>query len=205
MHEGDRSRYGLVTAALGATLLAVGVFLPWYGVSLTANGAAEARGLAERAAAEYGNSSLQALVQYNASRVNLLVGHQLGSASGHEALKYMSVVLLVLAALALLDALAGLAGARPGGGPGGAGASLVLVGLVASVLVAYRLISPPGIDHGMSFLSVSLREGGWVTLLGSLLILGGGVWPRVRVPSAASVEERVESALTGLSGWTPQG
>jgi len=200
MYEGDRSRYGLVTAAFGAALLAVGVFLPWYGVSVTAGGAAEARGFTEQLAGQYGNSSFQGLVAGLAPRFNSLVGHELGSLTGHEALKYMSIVLLVLAALALLDSLAALAGARPGAGPGGAGASLVLVGLVASVCVGFRLLSPP--DIPTDFFAVSLREGGWLSLFGALLILAGGLWPRAR--SAGVVEERFESALSGLSGWTPQ-
>jgi hypothetical protein len=200
MYEGDRSRYGLVTAAFGAALLAVGVFLPWYGVSVTAGGVAEVRGLTEQAAAQYGNSSFQGLVQTIVPHFNAAVGRELGSLSGHQALKYMSIVLLVLAALALLDSLAGLAGARPGGGSAGAGASLVLVGFVASVCVGFRLISPPDIPTG--FFSISLREGGWLSLFGALLILAGGLWPRVQ--SAGVGDERFESALTGMSGWTPQ-
>ena len=40
---GERSRYGLLVSALGAVLLAVSVFLPWYGVSFTANGIALAQ------------------------------------------------------------------------------------------------------------------------------------------------------------------
>jgi hypothetical protein len=202
MYDGDRSPYGLVTAAFGAALLAVGVFLPWYGVSFTAGGVAEARDLTEQLASHYGNSAFQGLVQDGASHFNSFIGRELGAVSGHQALKYMSIVLLVLAALALLDSLAGLAGARPGAGGGGAGASLVLVGLVASVCVAYRLVSPPSIPTGL--FSVSLREGGWVALLGALLILAGGLWPRVRVPSQGAVEEHFEGALSGLSGWTPQ-
>jgi hypothetical protein len=37
---GDRPRYGSLVSALGAILLAVSVFLPWYGVSFTAHGIA---------------------------------------------------------------------------------------------------------------------------------------------------------------------
>jgi hypothetical protein len=35
----DRSRYGLLVSALGATTLAVAVFLPWYGVTRAGGGA----------------------------------------------------------------------------------------------------------------------------------------------------------------------
>src|SRR6478735_629050 len=31
--DADRSRYGLLVSALGATTMAVAVFLPWYGVT----------------------------------------------------------------------------------------------------------------------------------------------------------------------------
>jgi hypothetical protein len=66
--------------------------------------------------------------------------------------------------------------------------------------VGFRLLSPP--DIPTDFFAVSLREGGWLSLFGALLILAGGLWPRAR--SAGVVEERFESALSGLSGWTPQ-
>src|SRR5262249_13224271 len=39
----DRSQLGFLVAALGAAVLAVSVFLPWYGVSITASGAATAQ------------------------------------------------------------------------------------------------------------------------------------------------------------------
>jgi hypothetical protein len=39
----DRAPLGLLIAALGAAVLAVSVFLPWYGVSITASGAASAQ------------------------------------------------------------------------------------------------------------------------------------------------------------------
>ena len=53
-------------------------------------------------------------------------------------------------------------------------------------------------------ISLSLREGAWLALLGSLTMLAGGLWPRVPRAAAAS-ESRVEGAWSGLSGWTPEG
>jgi hypothetical protein len=56
---GDRPRYGLLISALGAIVLAVSVFLPWYGVSFTADGLAYAQQIGDQAAAQFGNATLQ--------------------------------------------------------------------------------------------------------------------------------------------------
>ena len=48
---GDRPRYGLLVSAFGAVVLAVAVFLPWYGVSFTAAGIAFAQQAGDQAAA----------------------------------------------------------------------------------------------------------------------------------------------------------
>ncbi|HEX3510898.1 MAG TPA: hypothetical protein VHT27_07340 [Solirubrobacteraceae bacterium] len=198
---GDRSGYGLLIAALGAAVLAVSVFLPWYGVHITAEGAAAAGRLSEQVVSQFGNARLQQDVAPLHAGLNSLVGHEVASISGHDAFKYMSVILLLLAGLALLDALFGLAGVRGGLHPEGAGAALVLVGLVASGYVAFRMVARPGTFEGV--FSLSLRAGAWSALIGALMILAGGLWPRGRVATGI-VEERVESALSGLSGWTPQ-
>jgi hypothetical protein len=197
--DGDRSRYGLLSAALGAVLLAVGVFLPWYGVSLTSSGAAATVNVGDRLVATYGSPALQSRLGELHTGIDSLVGHQLTSLTGHQALEYMSVVLLVLAALALLDALLPLA--RAGALPSGAGGSLALLGLVASLCVVGRMAFPPAPAGEM--LALSLRGGAWMSLLGALLMVAGGLWPRVR-ESADAIEERVEDALAALSGWTPQ-
>jgi hypothetical protein len=198
---GDRSRYGLLIAAIGAAILAVCVFLPWYGVHITASGAAAAGQFSEQVVSQFGNARLQEDLGPLHAGLNSLVGHEVASLSGHEALKYLSIVLLVLAGLALLDALFGLAGVRGGGHPEGAGASLVLVGAVASICVIFRMLVRP--DAFGDVFSLSLRGGAWGALIGALMILAGGLYPRANV-AASTVEERVESALSGLSGWTPQ-
>ena len=56
---GDRSRYGLLVSALGAIVLALSVFLPWYGVSFTASGIAVAEQAGDQFAAQFGNAALQ--------------------------------------------------------------------------------------------------------------------------------------------------
>jgi len=55
----DRAPLGLLIAALGAAVLAVSVFLPWYGVSITASGAASAQQELSTVAQQYGNASFQ--------------------------------------------------------------------------------------------------------------------------------------------------
>ena len=200
---GDRSRYGLFGSALGAALLAVSVFLPWYGVSLTAQGVALAQSVGERIAEQFGNAALKADMGTLHAGMSSLVGQQVAALSAHQALKYMSIVLLVLAAFALLDSLFALAHRSA---PDGAGASLVLLGAIASVCVGYRMAHPPapgGAALGGVF-SLSLREGAWLALLGALLILGGGLWPRIPVSAPAATDSSVEDALARLSGWTPQ-
>jgi hypothetical protein len=84
-----RSRYGLLVSALGAIVLIVSVFLPWYEGTVTL---------------------------HSTVAVGVDAGHRLATVTAFRALRGVDVVLLVLAALAILDALAPLAptGRRPG-------------------------------------------------------------------------------------------
>jgi hypothetical protein len=192
----DRSRYGLFVSALGAILLAVSVFLPWYGVSFTASGIAYAQHVGEQVLSQYGNAALQGyLAAPLHANLSSLAGVQFTAVSAHQVLKDMNIVLLVLAGLAMLDALFPLV--RSASLPDGAGASLVLLGSVASACVLYRIVEPPTPAGGL--VSLSLREGSWMALLGSLTMLAGGLWPRVSVP-ASGPASRVENAWSGLSG-----
>jgi hypothetical protein len=196
----DRSRYGLLGAAFGAVLLAVSVFLPWYGVSLTASGVAYAQQLGDQVAAQFGNAALQSQLGTWHTAVGSLAGHQVATVSAHQAFSHLSIVLLVLAGLALLDALFPLA--RAGGLGDGAGRALAVLGGIATLCVLFRMVVRPASFDGL--LSLSLREGAWLSLLGALMMLGGGLWrPSMRSPRAPS-EDRVEDALARLSGWTPQ-
>jgi hypothetical protein len=198
---GDRSRYGLLVSALGAVALAISVFLPWYGVSFTSSGVAFAQRVGDQLAAQYGNATLQSYMSGVHARLGALVGQQFTALSAHQALKDLNVILLVLAGLTLLDALIPLA--RTGGPlPGGAGGSVVLLGAVAAALVIYRMVDPPTPAGGL--LALSLREGAWLALLGSLAMALGGVWPR-NTGAAAAPDARVSDAWAGLSGWTPEG
>jgi hypothetical protein len=196
----DRSRYGLVVAALGAILLAISVFLPWYGVSFTASGIAEVQRLGERLLSSFGNAIVQGYAVPLRSDLGSLAGQPFASVSGRAALGGLSILLLVLAALALLDSLLPLA--RTSRVPAGAGGALVLLGLLAAVIVLFRIVVPPS-PMG-SLLALSPREGAWLALLGSIMVVAGGAWPRV-AGAAALPDARAERAWAGLSGWTPQG
>ncbi len=203
MHR-ERSRYGLLASALGAIVLAISVFLPWYGVSLTPAGIALVQQVGDNLAAQFGNATLQADIGGLHAGLAGLAGQQVVALSAHQALKDMNVVLLVLAGLALLDALIPLArSASPL--PDGAGASLVLLGSVATLCVRSRMIVPPMPPGGV--IALSLREGAWLALLGSVTMLVAGLWPLLAPRGAArsgDLEASTQGVWTNLSGWTPE-
>ncbi len=200
-----RSRYGLLVSALGAALLAVAVFLPWYGLSLTATGAAVAQQTDEQLVQQFGNAGLQARLGGLHNSIAGLAGRELGSVSAHQVLHDLNVVLLVLAALALIDALIALARASAPL-PDGAGRAVVLLGALASVCVGYRMVHPP--IPAQDVLALKLREGAWLALLGSLMVALGGIWPRSAILRAAvdgdlPAHSGEDSVFAALSGWTP--
>ena len=195
----QRSRYGLLVSALGAIVLAVSVFLPWYGVSFTATGLALVQQLGDHFAAQYGNATLQGdLAAWHGSLAGL-AGQQITALSAHQVLRDMNVVLLVIAGLALLDALFPLARAASAV-PNGAGGSVVLLGAIAAICVIFRMVDPPTPAGGL--ISLSMREGAWLALLGALTMVIGGLWPR-DAPASEQSEAHLRGAWGGLSGWTP--
>ena len=201
---GDRPRYGLLVSAFGAIVLAVAVFLPWYGVSFTAAGIAFAQQAGDQAAAQFGNATLQSYMGEYHATLSTLAGHQFTALSAHQALKDLNVVLLLLAGVAIVIALLALAGAgfSSASSPDGHRGPLALLGLVAAACVLFRIVDPPTPDGGV--LALSLREGAWLALVGSLAMVAGGLWPRhLRAPQASEV--KVEGVWSGLSGWTPEG
>jgi hypothetical protein len=198
---GPRSQYGLLVSTLGAILLAVSVFLPWYGLSFTASGIALVQQSADQLASQFGNASLQAYVGAHHASLSALAGQEFAALSAHQVLKDLNVVLLALACLAMLVALIPLA--RGGALPDEGGAALVLLGALATVCVAYRIVHPPSVAGEL--VALAAREGAWLALVGSLAIVAGGLWARSRPPARGPSEARLESAWSGLSGWTPEG
>jgi len=170
----DRARLGLVGAALGAALLAVSVFMPWYGITITPAGAAYAQGALSDAAARYGNANLQAEAATVGSSFSSVAGHQLGTVSAHEVLKTVSIVLLVLAALAGIGALLWLAEIEtpievsPG--------QIATVGVLATLVVVFRMVDRP--SGAEQLFALSLGWGSWLALLSSLAIVGGAAAAR---------------------------
>jgi hypothetical protein len=166
----DRSQLGFLVAALGAAVLAVSVFLPWYGVSITASGAASAQQQLSAVAQQYGNTTFQAGANQLGAEFTSLAGHQLTTVSAHDALKDISAILLVLAGISLLAALLRLAGI--GGLLEAGGGSIAVVGVLAALFVLYRMLNPPGAQTAL--VSLSLNWGIWLALLSTVAIIAGG-------------------------------
>jgi hypothetical protein len=196
----DRSPYGFLASSLGAVLLGLAVFLPWYGVGFTASGVAFVERSDSQAAAQFGNAALQEKLAGLHAQLRSLAGHQLGSISAHQAFTRIGPIMLIMAGLGILVSLVSVARSAPTEFDA-TGSWIALFGAIAMILILYRLLVRPGGDQ--AYLSLSLREGAWLALLGAGGMIAGGLWPRrlrADVPSNAQVED----AWSGLSGWTPE-
>src|SRR5664280_1158818 len=98
---GERPRYGLFVSALGAVVLAISVFLPWYGVSFTSHGIAFAQQVGNQVASQLGNATLQSYMASLHANLSGLAGHEFLSLSAHQTLKTLNVVLLFAGGLGL--------------------------------------------------------------------------------------------------------
>lgn len=173
----NRPPRGLLLSALGSAVLAVSMFLPWYSVSITATGAAEAQQQFANAAQQYGNSTMQAMADQIGAGFSAVAGRPLVTLTAHQALKDISVIVLLLAGLALLASLLRLADVVEIGGD-----QIALVGFAAVLCVLFRILSPPDMHTGL--VSLSLSWGGWVALLAAIAVVGGALW----TPSAGRPE-----------------
>jgi hypothetical protein len=200
---GERPRYGLLISSLGAIVLAVSVFLPWYGLSFTAAGLDYAQQAGDQAAAQYGNATLQSYLGEFHANLASLAGHQFTALSAHQALKDLNVVLLLLAGVAIVIALLALAGAgfSSASAPDGHRGPLVLLGIVAALCVLFRIVDPPA--PAGEFLALSVREGAWLALLGSAAIVAGALWPE-RSGASEHSDAKLENVWSEFSGWTPE-
>jgi hypothetical protein len=167
----DRAPLGLLVAAVGAAVLAISVYLPWYGVSVTAAGAASAQQELATVAQQYGNASLQAGASQLGAEFSSLAGRQLAAVSAHDVLKDISPLLLVLAAISLGASLVRLA--RIDGLPEAGGGQIALAGGIAAFFVLYRMLVHPGAQTDL--VSLSLGWGIWLALLGAAAIVAGGL------------------------------
>jgi hypothetical protein len=168
----DGAPLGLLIAALGAAVLAVSVFLPWYGVSITASGAASAQQELASVARQHGNTTFQMEASQVGAGFSSLAGRQFATVSAHEILKDIGPMLLVLAGVSLLAALLRLAGVtgllEAGGG------QIALAGSAAALCVLFRMLARPG--GQTNFVSLSLSWGIWLALLGAAAIVAGGIF-----------------------------
>lgn len=169
----DHLRLGSLISAAGAALLAVSVFLPWYGVSLTASGVASAQQALNNVAQQYGNATFQTQAKTIGLEFDAFTGHQVTTLSAHQALKYLNVILLILAAIAFLAALLRLAGVSEPIQTGGS--QIAFVGLLATVCVLFRMVERPAPLEEV--FSLSLSWGIWLALASSVAVVIGSLWP----------------------------
>lgn len=164
-----RPSSGLLISALGSAVLAVSMFLPWYSVSITPAGAAEAQQQLAGVAQQYGNANLQAVADQVGAGFSSVAGHTLVTLSAHQALKDISVVVLLLAGLALVASLLRLAAVAEVSGD-----QIAVVGFVALLCVLFRMLSPP--DVHTDAVALSLSWGSWLALVAAVAIAVGGIW-----------------------------
>jgi hypothetical protein len=197
----SRRRYGSLVSAIGAIVLVVAVFVPWYGISFTERGIALTEQAGEGFAAQFGNAALQERIASAHASFSALAGHEIIALSAHQALKTVNVVLLVLGGLACAVALVSLA--DPDAIANGGRSLLALLGLGAAAFVVFRMVVRPTPEGGV--VALSLREGAWLALLGSAAVIGGA-WlsGRPARPSAEPSAAAASAAWDQLSGWTPE-
>ncbi len=198
----SRSTYGPALSVLGAIVLAVAVFLPWYGVSFTEHSIAVAQQAGEQFASQYGNAALQSHLSALQSGFAGLAGHELFALSAHQALSTLNVVLLIIAGLGILISLLALVGPAAASSEANRG-PLALLGLVAAACVVFRMLDKPAPAAG-ELLSLSLREGAWLALIGALCMAAGALLPRRESVSRASLPDAGANVFSELSGWTPE-
>jgi hypothetical protein len=167
----DRAPLGLLIAALGAAVLALSVFTPWYGVSITPSGAVAAQQEISIVAQEYGNVHLQARANGIGAELKSLAGRQLATVTAHQTMKHVSLILLVLAGIALLASLLRLADAR--GALTATGGQIALCGAIAAGIVLFRMVKRP--DPAASFVSLSPTWGIWLALASAGAVVVGGL------------------------------
>jgi len=195
----SRSTYGLLVSALGAVLLAVAVFLPWYGVSFNAHAIAAAEQAGEQFAAQYGNAALQDHLGSLHTSLTGLVNHEVFALSAHQALSTLNVVLLILAGLGILISLFALAGPASASSEANR-VPLALLGLLGAACVAFRMVDRP--SPAGDLISLSLREGAWLALLGCICMAAGAMWTR-RAPAVRTAPQGSD-VWSEMSGWTPE-
>jgi hypothetical protein len=195
----NRLRAGPLAATVGAALLALSVFQPWYTLRLTPAGADSARQTLNSVALQFGNAAFQDQAHSLGSGFSALTGHQLATLSAEQTLKDIHIILLILAAGAFVAALLVLVDASQASRA--SGDRIALLGLAATVCVLFRMVARPVVQEEM--LSLSLAWGVWLALASSLAIVAGGLISRGE-GGASHSEAALAKTWDSLSGWTPE-
>lgn len=169
--EDDHAPVGLLIAALAAVVLALSVFMPWYGVTITASGAAAAQTELAIAAREYGNANFQTQANILKMKFGSIAGRQVATVTARETMKRVSLILLVLAGIALLASFLRLADLR--GLLFATGSQIALMGGLAFAVVFFRLLVRPGAAPNL--ISLSPSWGIWLALLSAAGVAAGGL------------------------------
>ena len=165
---GARAPAGLLLAAVGAVVVVVATFHPWYAVRITPAGAVAAPQQLTPGT-QHANSAFQSLANEIGSPFRAVAGRRVGTLSAHQSMRRMSTLLLVLAGVALAVSLWRLAGMIEGGG-----GFVAFFGVVAALCVGYRMVVTP--NPAGAYFSLSLSWGSWLALLGATAVACGGMW-----------------------------
>ena len=169
--DDDHAPVGLLIAALAAVVLALSVFTPWYGVTITASGAAAAQTELTIAAKQYGNADFQTQAHILKAKFGSIAGRQVATVSARQSMKRVSLILLVLAGIALLASFLRLADMR--GLLFATGSQIALLGGLAFSVVFFRMLVRPG--AAPELISLSLNWGIYLALLSAAAVAVGGL------------------------------
>jgi hypothetical protein len=195
----NRLRVGPLAATVGAALLALSVFQPWYALRLTSAGASSAQQTLDNVALQFGNAAFQERVHNLGNRFSALTGHRLATLSAEQTLHRIYIVLLILAAGAFVAALLPLVDTSQASRA--SSDRIALLGLAATFCVLFRMVARPVAQE--EILSLSLAWGAWLALASSLAIVAGGLISRDKGSTSHS-EAALAKAWDGFSGWTPE-
>jgi len=181
---------GDLLSGLGAALLLISLWRPWYELRLPEEFISQARAFTSRMG-ELGPFAQQGLDQLQ-SQGDLPV-------TGWQVFEQADAALAVMAGLTLglvlLNAVGALAARQDG--------VLALVGLAATAVVAFRLVNPPGPDIPMAADLLHATSGAYMALVAGLLMAGGGVVALVGqgAPAPAPVPAPPAAAAGQVKVW----
>ena len=163
---------GDLLAATGAVILLVSLWRPWYELRFPDEVLAQAREFSSRMG-ELGPFAQQGIDELQARGAVPVTAWQIFE----QADTLLAVAAGLVLGLVLLNAFGALAARQDG--------VIVLIGLVAAGLVAFRLVSPPGADMPAGLDLLHPATGAYLALAGALLMAGGGMLAAMRTGAPA--------------------